>query len=915
MAGLLRRIALAVSEVSIAHPRKALLLGGAAVLAASLGLRHLELRTDGKALVPPDDPTVRFDAEVREHFGLRDPLVVSIETDHPDGIYRPETARLVVELTAAIQALAGIEAERVVSLATESGTRVYPGTATPRPFLDPLPETPRQMENLRYNLEGIDILVGTLITEDRRGTAILVGVPPLPLGGRPSDDGSPVDRIALYRRVGELTDRFSRPGHRVEVVGAPAAEALLGTHVLEDLRLLLPLSIAVMAVVLWLGCRRFWVVALGLGEVAACLLFTFGSMGFLGVPIYLTTAVLPVILVTVGLADEIHVLWHYQRVLDRGGGHPRAVRITLGEMAQPVVLTSVTTAIGFASFLASPLAAVRVFGLFAPIGILFCLYWTLSVIPAALALLPPDALRHPTRSGATPWWGARLLAPLYRHRDATVAILAFLTLACGAGALRLIVQDSWLDGFAPRSPFRTATDRVNARYLGTHLLLAHLTVDPLEAEPRSIRFGAAGGLVMPANLRRIGAFEEFLRGQPGVGGALGPYAHLTTVSFLRHARRQEYRRIPEQPYQIDSLLRRFDTTRGQLRRREVIDDARRRAVVTIFLGDANYRESAELMLATRRWSEKNLEPYGIHLAFAGDVAVSQDLSVGEINLEHHPIATDQGPSDFDTVVYRPKSVEVSIGEQVSTSLRIVALSLQSVDYLTVSCDGVDRNYRVYVYLDNPQEDGLIWIRRDSANDGRYDATFDVLGSVKFEDQITEKIHGPIDDDVQVITTNNAAWAVEQGAFGTHPGTAITIDTDWDSIPDFTCPGEGEGLGGGVADKAEGGEDEAPNFFPGWKWNNGPKSEPVEHDGPHPEVCGATNCPPPWSPPQPCGADAFQVLSDFVVEGKGFDADGAALALNASRAETANSASLELSFAAVRRCISDVAVANQLLGIR
>jgi hypothetical protein len=61
------RLALA----SIARPRLAVAALLAVTLAAAPGLARLTLRTDGHALVPPEDPAVLFDAEVRRHFDLR----------------------------------------------------------------------------------------------------------------------------------------------------------------------------------------------------------------------------------------------------------------------------------------------------------------------------------------------------------------------------------------------------------------------------------------------------------------------------------------------------------------------------------------------------------------------------------------------------------------------------------------------------------------------------------------------------------------------------------------------------------------------------------------------------------------------------------------------------------------------------
>ena len=76
---------------AIRRPWWTIALLGALVLAAAPGVLRLEVRTDGQALVPRDDPIVERDAEIRSRFGLRDPSVVLIETSHPECIYNPET--------------------------------------------------------------------------------------------------------------------------------------------------------------------------------------------------------------------------------------------------------------------------------------------------------------------------------------------------------------------------------------------------------------------------------------------------------------------------------------------------------------------------------------------------------------------------------------------------------------------------------------------------------------------------------------------------------------------------------------------------------------------------------------------------------------------------------------------------------
>jgi uncharacterized protein len=615
---MLERLPAQLSAAAIRHPRRTLGVFLALVLAAAPGLVRLKLRTDGHALVPPRDPAVLFDAEVRQHFGLRDPIALIVETTHPDGIFNLTTLTKVRDLSARLALLPEIGERHVASLATEHRDRVRPGTLEFLPFLEPLPETPEQMATLVGDVDAARILDGTLISLDRKAAAILVG--------SPSADGGAFDRTALVARIQEIAAPFEGGGDHVAIVGAPVAEALLGQHVIEDLALLLPLALAVIATVLWLGTRRLACLALAGAEVMACLLFTFGCMGWAGQPVYLTTAILPVILTTVILADEIHVFWRYQRALleQETGPHPAALQHTMAELARPVCLTSLTTAVGFLSFLGSTISAVRFLGLFAALGITFSMFWTLAAVPAVLAWMGPGPLRRPqSRAGdAQGWigrgeWVVRLLSPLLSRPKQVLAAVCLLTVLLGLGVFRLDIQDSWIDGFAERSAFRRATERTNREFFGTHLLLVHL------------RFPSTGGergpLASPDNLRAIGELEEFLRRQPGVGGVLGPESQFKTVAYLWLGRREELRAIPDTEYMVERLVSRFDMGRGEHRRRELVDDALERAVVTVFLKDANYRDTAELMHAVRAHAAQTLAPRGVEVDFAGDVAVSQAM--------------------------------------------------------------------------------------------------------------------------------------------------------------------------------------------------------------------------------------------------------------------------------------------------
>lgn len=480
-----------LSQAAVRRPWRTLAAAALLTAAAVPGLGRLELRTDGHALVPPRAPAVRYDGEVRQAFGIRDPMVVVVRTDHPDGIFNPATLRRVRDLTAELARIPGIGPSGVASLATEHGFQFLPGSFQRRTLLDPLPETPESLAGLRSDLRRIGVYDGTLVGEGGASAAVLAGVPP------------GADRQALYRRVRAVAAAHASASDRVEVLGAPVAETLLGIHILSDLGIpsswlgeegsrphlgLVPLTLAVMGLVFLLGFRRPVAALLPLLKVGICLGMVFGLMGWLGVPVYLTTAVLPVLLLAMATASEVYVFRRYAALSwERPeAGRAELARAAVEDVEAPLVQAAATTAVGLLSFSFSSLGPVRAFGLFSGAGVLLCLLASLTVTPAVLALLPPGWIAPRRRqlgaAAAAPGTGpvlGRLAAFALRHRRAVLAGTAVLVLLSLDGVRRVDLQDSWVDGFAPASPFARSMRRFDQDFHGSHILQVVVETSPV----------------------------------------------------------------------------------------------------------------------------------------------------------------------------------------------------------------------------------------------------------------------------------------------------------------------------------------------------------------------------------------------------------------------------------------------------
>ena len=597
-------------RLALRHPL-ATLAGWTLALALALpGLARLELRTDARALVPPAAPAVLQDDEVARTFGRRDPLLVLVEPTHPDGVYNPATLRLLARLSEALAALPGVGREHVRSLATERSSRYDPERRDFLPLLEPFPASPGLLAGLREEVAWLDLPVGLLVSADGAAAAVVVGAPPR---GTPAGD-----RHAFWRQVDAEVRRFAGGGHRLAIVGAPAAEALLAHHVAADLRLLVPAALALVAAVLYLGSRRLATVALGLGKVGVCLAVLFGALGWLGEPVFLTTAVLPVILVAIGLADEIHLLSRYRQLLAVEVSPERARERTFAEMGPAVILALATTMLGFGSFLLAPIAALAHFGAAATAGVGLCLLFSLTATPAALSRLPADWLRARRRAPAARGGRglARLAGLVAARPGALLAALALATLAVGAGIFRLEVQDSWLDGFSPGSELRRATARFDARFLGSSRLLLAVRFDGAGAPPRP--------LADPRVLAQLGELEARIRAAPGVGGVTGPHRLVTTLAGIAGGDRR-FRQVRELPEWNAVLYAQADRVLGAQARREIVADDFSAGIVEVFLRHANFRDATALMAWIRTLERELLAPLGGSLSFAGEVAVSQAM--------------------------------------------------------------------------------------------------------------------------------------------------------------------------------------------------------------------------------------------------------------------------------------------------
>jgi uncharacterized protein len=581
-------------RLSVRHPRSVIGIVLALTVAAALAIPGVRVRLDGRSLIPQGYHAQAESERASGLFDLRDVIVVGIES--PQGIYTPRTLALVAELSGALSRVEGIVPGSVASLATLPRFSVDANVLDPMPLLGRKgPLSAEVAARLREETREMGLEDGVVVARDGRTTAIYAEV------------HAEADRYRVLQEVRALVAGVPGPD-RVRLSGTALAQAVLGLSAARDLTRLLPAVLLIVALALTALFRHPAPALVSLGEIGVSLVWTAGIMGALGESLFVTTLVLPVILVVIGVSDDVYALNGCFRALRAAPGVPveETVVQSFREVKRPILLTSATTMAGLLSLALTPLEPQRVFGIYGALAILFSSLFTFSFVPAMLVLrrLRVTAREESTGSGAQ----FRLLCRALERvgpRLGLAALLLLVGLAAWA-ATGLRIEDNWVGNLPPSGDIARDTRLLDRELAGT--LRIEVLVDS----------GRRDGFLDPAAFLRLGRIESALADLPGVGAAHSVYGDVVRVQSaldgvdqaswradLEGGRRALGASDVEQALLILSSLRRSPLS-------ERIDGGYRRARITVFVRDAEYSLIAGIVRAASELSTDGmrLTPFG-----------------------------------------------------------------------------------------------------------------------------------------------------------------------------------------------------------------------------------------------------------------------------------------------------------------
>ncbi|HFC92032.1 MAG TPA: RND transporter, partial [Leucothrix mucor] len=372
------------------------------------------------------------------------------------------------------------------------------------------------------------LLVHRLISEKAHMTAVNVTIEVPPDG----EMTKIVPQVVKHARELKAYINETYPELDVYLTGIVMMNNAFAEASKYDMSHLIPLTFLMILVIVFLLLRSFSGVLATILVSIFSIISAMGLAGWVGIELSPPVMSAPVIILTLAVADCVHILstWMHQMHLgaDKKAAMVESLRINLG----PVFLTSLTTAIGFLSLNFSDAPPFRDLGNIAAMGVTAAFIFSVTLLPA-LATLLPSKVKQTDKKFIMSSFMVSLAEWVIGKQKVLLISMTVLSLAMIALIPKNELNDIYVEYFDERIKFRTDTDFVVKNMTGIYFV------------DYSLDSKKAGGVSEPAVLAQIDQFSEWLRSQPEV-------IHVNTIvdTFKRlnrnmHGDDQSWYRLPD----------------------------------------------------------------------------------------------------------------------------------------------------------------------------------------------------------------------------------------------------------------------------------------------------------------------------------------------------------------------------------
>jgi len=450
--------------------------------------------------------------------------------------------------------------------------------------------TPADLEQRKSVSLAEPLLLNQLVTSSAAVTAVNVVLQ------YPQEALTEVPEAAAAARA--IRDRIEAEfdGIEISLSGVSMLNNSFAETGQKDAATLMPLMFVAIFVMTWLIVRSVTMTIATLAVIALSTMVAMGVAGFAGVELTPISMSATIVILTLAVADSIHILISLRGLMREGMSKLEALPEAMRLNFMAVAVTSLTTIVGFLALNFSDAPPFWHLGNITAIGIAAAWLFSVTVLPALVALLPIKV-----KKSESPEWSQRAMG---RLADFVIDNRRKLLVGIGAVSILLIAfiptldfNDQWVEYFDESIEFRADSDRVKG-YFGLY---------PVEY---SVPSTGPGGVSEPEYLKNLEAFAEFLRTRPEVKHVYSISDIMKRLNKNMHGDDQAYYRIPDNRELSAQYLLLYELSLPfglDLNDRINIDKSASRLTAT--LSSVTTLQTKEMLNASHQWMAENWPDY------------------------------------------------------------------------------------------------------------------------------------------------------------------------------------------------------------------------------------------------------------------------------------------------------------------
>ncbi|EDM58081.1 exporter of the RND superfamily [Vibrio parahaemolyticus AQ3810] len=463
------------------------------IIVATIGGKNLYFRGDYDIFFDGTNKQLLAFDEIQTTFAKTDNLAIVIAPEDGD-IFTPQTLSLIQKIT--VDAWQVPYSSRVDSIANYQHTEAFDDDLLVEDLLYSEYElTPERISKVKSIALSEPVLKSALVSEKGDVTVVNITVQ-LP----EMDKTAEVEEVVSS--INAMIDRYQRayPDVTFHKAGIIAMNHAFMTAAQDDSSTLVPTMLVVILVFLTIMLRSILSVIATLIVIIGSVMATMGISGWAGMFLSTATVNVPTLIMTLAVADCVHVIATKRQSMKNGFTKVQSIERSIALNFVPILITSVTTAIGFLMMNMSDSPVLRDFGNLSALGVMVACFLSVTLLPALLKLLPIHVKMETSQDQKHVM--DRLGDFVVSQRRALLPLSVVVIVVCASLIPLNKVNDESVEYFGQRNEFRQAADFMEERISGmTNISIA-------------IKTNESQGIAAPDFLNTIGEFSSWLRDQP-----------------------------------------------------------------------------------------------------------------------------------------------------------------------------------------------------------------------------------------------------------------------------------------------------------------------------------------------------------------------------------------------------------------